>query len=147
MCVGGNSSQLPGWCSAEDFKAMVKQYCRATYATGDKADMDPYYGQCIAPPLSISAGAIGAIIQLPLTPLPETFASTQPPQCALRGAGLVAALMALCPCTGVCDGAMLRLMVGVLALATACCGLAGFITSFWYFGYNTDHQARCVAVG
>lgn len=49
--------------------------------------------------------------------------------------------MALCPCTEMCDNGLSRPVVAVLALAAASCGLASFVTSFWYFGHSTDRQA------
>lgn len=58
-CGAGSNTTLTPWCLADDYKGMVQAYCQATYATGDKSDMDPYYGQCVAPTLSISAGTLG----------------------------------------------------------------------------------------
>jgi len=40
-----------------------------------------------------------------------------------------------------CDAPVIRVFVGVVALAAACCGMVGFLAGLWYFGYNTDHKA------
>jgi len=95
---GCENAELKSSCNASTFKEMVKRRCHL--------QDDPYYGQCVSPVLSISAGA----------------------------AGMLVALLVAAPCC-TCGGTI-QTMASFVASSAFVLGAATFITSFYAFDHN-----------